>query len=127
MKLGGIDGERKGERKATYQIGERGHIRAWDRPESLTTFVQGQCGRGVDFCGAQLTRESCVGGDGDRGAVSFATFVENGDGGDCGTGGVCWDGLAGTIGKEGDSCGADETSLCLLSAGGTWTRQVVGK
>lgn len=51
--------------------------------------------------------------------MSLAAFVEDGDGVDCGTGGVCWDGLAGAIGKEGDSCAADEPSLyCVLSAGG---------
>lgn len=51
--------------------------------------------------------------------MSFAAFVEDGNGGNGGAGGVCWDGLAGAAGKEGDAIGADETSLCLLSVAGT--------
>lgn len=111
--------KRKEGKRGTYQVREGCYIRARDRPESLRTFIQGQCGRRVDFRGTQLTRESCVGSDGHRSAVSFAAFVEDGDGGNVGAGGVCWDGLAGAVRKEGDAIGADETSLRLLSVGGT--------
>lgn len=49
--------------------------------------------------------------------MSFAPFVEDGDGSNGGAGGVCWYGLAGAVGKEGDAFGANETGLCLLSVG----------
>lgn len=54
--------------------------------------------------------------------MSFTAFVEDGDGGNGGAGGVCWNGLAGAVGKEGDAIGADETNLCLLSG---WDSAVV--
>ena len=87
-------------KKGTDQVRETGHVRARDRPESLRTFIQGQWGRRVDFRGAQLTRESCVGSDGHRSVVSFAAFVEDGNRGNGEAGGVCRDGLASAVGKE---------------------------
>ena len=81
----------------TYQVGKRGHIPARDRPQSLRTFIQGQCRRSIDFRGVQLTHKGRVGGDGDRSAVAFAAFVEDGDGGEGGAGCVRRYGLAGAV------------------------------
>ncbi len=76
----------------------------------MGTFVQGQRRRGIDFRGAELTRQGWVSGDGDWGAMSLASFVKDGDGVDGGAGGVCWDVLAGAVGREGDGGVADEPS-----------------